>query len=501
LTVEGEPEIQEEAGRGIRDQIVRYRVAMVAVVSMIVFAAFSGGYILAHERLSLPGWVPVLGHEYVVLKGEFQTAQAVAPGQGQSVTIAGAKIGEIESVDLHEGRALVTMKVTPSYARYIYRDATMLLRPKTQLKDETVEIDPGSPASGRVPDGYTIPVDQTAPDGNLDEFLASLDGDTRAYLQELLAGAGEGLNDNAANLSATLKRFAPLALDLQKIGSQVAVRQSYVASAIHNFRLLAEALGEKNTQIAALVDSSNAVFATFAQQDRQVQETLRELPGVLGQANKGLGQLATAAHVVGPTLTALEPTAKGIAPAERAGRALFIKTTPVLKNEIRPFLRQILPVLDEFQPSVQAAAQSFPKLTTSFTVVDELFNELAYNPGPNQPGFLFDIPWGAHDLDSVVSQGDAHGSFGDALAYFNCNVVPLLNSVASINPTANLILGLLNPPSPALCKSVATAAAPAAKAAGLRGPLAGGMARLAGDAFGQRPGALLAPSSADAGGN
>ncbi len=494
-------EIREDVGRGIRDQVERYRTAMIAVVTMIVLAAASGGYILAHERLSLPGWVPVLGHEYVTLKGEFETAQAVAPGQGQSVTIAGAKIGEIESVELHEGRAVVTMKVTPSYTRYIYRDATMLLRPKTQLKDETVEIDPGSPASGRVPDGYTIPVDQTAPDGNLDEFLASLDSETRAYLQELLAGAGEGLNGNSANLSATLKRFAPLARDLREIGREVSVRQFYVAHSIHNFSLLLQALGDKDTQIAELVNSSNAVFATFAQQDRQVQETLRELPGVLGEANEGLGKLATAARVTGPALQALEPTAKAIAPAERASRSLFIKTTPVLKNEVRPFLRQILPVLDQLQPSVSDFAQALPKLSTSFTVVNELFNELAYNPGPNQEGFLFDVPWGAHDLDSVVSQGDAHGAFGNSLLYFNCNVVPLLSGVAEVDPTANLILGLLNPPSPALCRSVAAAAAPAATAAGLRGPLASGMAHLAGDVFGQHPAALHAPSSTSGGGS
>jgi phospholipid/cholesterol/gamma-HCH transport system substrate-binding protein len=501
MTEAGGQEIQGDAGRGIRDQVERYRTAMIVIVAMILTAALSGGYILAHERLSLPGWVPVLGHEYVTLKGEFESALAVAPGQGQSVTIAGAKIGEIASVDLREGRALVTMNLTPSYARYIYRDATLLLRPKTQLKDETVEVDPGSPATGRIPAGYTVPVSQTAPDGNLDEFLSSLDGDTRAYLQELLAGAGEGLNGNGANLSATLKRFAPLSHDLQVIGRQVAVRQVNVSHAIHNLRLLVEALGDKDTQIAELVNSSNAVFATFAQQNRQVQETLHELPGVLGQANNGLGKLATATHLIGPTLQELEPTAKAIAPAERASRSLFIKTTPVLKNEIRPFLRQILPVLDELQPSVSNAAQAFPKLTTSFAVVNELLNEIAYNPGPNQAGFLFDFPWGAHNLNSVVAQGDAHGAFGDALPYFNCNVVPLLTAVAAVNPTANLLLGLLNPPSPALCKSVASAAAPAAKAAGLRGPLPGGMARLAENVFGQRSAAFVAPSRTGTGGN
>ena len=298
------PEVQE-GGRGVRDQIERYRTAFIAVVTMIVLAAGTAGYILAHERLHVPAWVPVIGRESFVLKGEFSTAQAVTPGQGQSVTIAGAKIGEITNVELRGDRALVSMNLTPKYAHYIYRNATALLRPKTGLKDETVEVSPGNPSSGRVPGDFTIPIAQTSPDGNLDEFLASFDAETRALLQELLAGAGEGLNGNAANFSATFKRFDPLAREITEIGSEVAKRQYYVEHGIHNFRLLLEALGSKDTKLAQTVESSNALYATFSQEDRQVQETLHELPGVLKQANHGFGKLATAARVTGNALHAL----------------------------------------------------------------------------------------------------------------------------------------------------------------------------------------------------
>ena len=86
---------------------------------MVAIAAVVGGYILAHENLKLPGWVPVLGKNYFVLKAEMQTAQALEAGQGQAVTIAGAKIGEIGGVNLHNGVAVVTMKITPKYALHL----------------------------------------------------------------------------------------------------------------------------------------------------------------------------------------------------------------------------------------------------------------------------------------------------------------------------------------------------------------------------------------------
>jgi phospholipid/cholesterol/gamma-HCH transport system substrate-binding protein len=493
------PEVQD-GGRGVRDQIERYRTAFIAVVTMIVLAAGTAGYILAHERLAVPAWVPVIGRESFVLKGEFSTAQAVTPGQGQSVTIAGAKIGEISNVELHDGRALVSMNLTPKYSTYIYRDATALLRPKTSLKDETVEISPGNPASGHVSGGYTIPVTQTSPDGNLDEFLASFDAETREYLQELLAGVGEGLNGNGANLSATFKRFDPLARDFTEISREVAKRQYFVEHGIHNFRLLMEALGSKDTKLAQSVEYGNAVFATFSQEDRQVQETLHELPGVLKQANHGFGKLATAVRVTGHTLHALEPFATALAPAQQAARASFKTVTPILKNEVRPLFRQILPVLQQLQPSLKDLAQASPQLTTGFTVLNEFFNELAYNPGPNQGGFLFYLDWANHDLNSVVGQGDAHGAEGQALLYFNCELVPLLTDVAAVDPTAKLVLGLLNPPNASQCKSVLSSSSAAAKAASLRTGVSSD-ARIADRVFGQGPDVAALAPAATLGGN
>jgi phospholipid/cholesterol/gamma-HCH transport system substrate-binding protein len=490
-----------EGGLGVGDQIRRYRSAFIAVVSMILIAAFVGGYILSHENLKLPGWVPVLGKDYFTLKGNFQTAQAVTPGQGQAVTIAGAKIGEIASVNLQNGVATVTMHLVPKYAEgRIYRDATMLLRPKTQLKDETVEVDPGTRTSGSLRSGATIPLSQTAPDANFDEFLAILDGETRAYLQELLAGAGQGLKNNGQPLSAALKRFDPTARDLQEIASQLAVRHEEIAHSIHNFRLLIEAVGGKDTQLAELVDSSNAVFKVFNEEDQSVQSTLHLLPGALGKTKQGLGKLATAATLLGPTLKELEPFAKATAPTEVASTRLFNQTTSVFKNQIRPFARQILPTINQIQPATQELSEAFPKFASSFSVLNELFNEFAYNPGSSKGGFLFFLTWANHDFNSAVSTADAHGPLGHTLAYFNCNVVPILKGAGEVNPTVRLLLGLLNPPSGAAC-----ATAPAVKASAARGgngsaSSTGLLGGFADDAFGQRHDASTRPAANVSGG-
>ncbi len=447
------PADHHEGGLSVRDQIERYRTAFIAVLSLVLIAAAVGGYVLAHENLKLPSWVPVLGHTTFDLEAEFQTAQAVTPGQGQAVTIAGAKIGEIATVDLRRGVALVSMKVNPKYSRYIYRNATMLLRPKTQLQDITVEVNPGTPSAGRLRSGEVLPQSATAPNIDFDEFLAGLDAETQAYLRELLAGLGIGFKGNARALSATLKRFDPLARYTQEIAQQVETRHANVARAIHNFSLLLQALGGKDKQLAQLVDASNAVFATFAKEEANLSQTLHLLPGALHKTGVGLAKLATATRVLGPTLHELDPFARAFGPANEATRRLALKTTPIIRNEIRPFAREILPVVNELQPATQKLGEALPKLATSFGVLDEFFNEIAYNPGPSKGGFLFFLDWGNHNLNSVLSTADAHSALFRTLTYFNCEVLRLFKSVGEVNPNVKLLEGLLRPPTKAECIS------------------------------------------------
>ena len=450
---DGHKAARHEGGLSVVDQIRRYRTAFIAVVSMVVLAAAVGGYILAHENLKLPSWVPVLGHNYFTLKAEFQTAQAVTPGQGQAVTIAGAKIGEIASVELHEGVAVVTMKVAPKFAR-IYRNATLLIRPKTQLQDITIEVNPGTPSAGHLKSGEVIPLSQTAANVDFDEFLAGLDAETRAYLQELLASAGEAFKENGPAFAATVKRFSPTARLIQEIAKELAARHANTERSIHNFRLLLEALGGKDKQISELVEAANAVYAVFAKEDANFERTLHLLPGALHKTSIALSKTAAAQSVAGPTLQKLLPFANALAPANAATKQLAERTTPVLKNEIRPFAREILPVVNQLGPSTKQLGEAFPKLASSFSVFNEFFNELAYNPGSSKGNFLFFLDWANHNLNSVVSTSDGEGAFGRSLVYFNCKILPILSGAAEINPTVNLLVDLLKPPTSAECQSL-----------------------------------------------
>src|SRR4051794_4631191 len=272
------------------------------------------------------------------------TGQSLTPGQGQEIDIAGVKVGEINKVELKNGIALVTVKMKRKYGERVYHNATALVRPKTGLNDMTIQLDPGTPRAGKAPLDYVIPVNQTLPTVNADEVLAELDKDTRDYLRLLLAGGAQGLDGNSRELSNTFRRFAPTNIYLARITRLLEQRHRSISRSIHNFRLLTQAVGAKDNQLAELIDSSNQVFGAFAHEDASLRQALQLLPSTLTTAQTALAKTGTLASDLGPTAQALRPFARALGPSLAATRPALTISTPIIQNSIRPFVRASIPV-------------------------------------------------------------------------------------------------------------------------------------------------------------
>ena len=416
-----------------------------AIVGLMLIAGLVASVILSNQRLALPGWVPVLGQDFTEVEAELSSAQAVTPGQGQTVNVAGVEVGEISDVRLEQGRAIVTLKLEEDSVP-VYKDASVLLRPKTGLKDMVAELTPGTEEAGELGEGERIPIGQTSPDVNLDEILATLDGDTRTYLQLLLSDAGTALGGNGRNLANTIRRFEPTARDVRKIAEQLAVRRKNIKRVIHNFSLVVGELGAKDDQLAAFVDSSNAVFAALAEEDANLRATLRELPSTLDATQTALAKSKRLADELGPTLQALRPGARALGPTLRQVRPFVRETTPVLRDEIRPFVRASRPTVRELRPAARDLAAAAPDLRRTFSVVNYLLDELAYNPPGKEEGFLFWVSWANHIGNQLFTTQDAHGPIRRGLFVTTCQDVPVLNQVAQTNLQLGVLTDLLNLP-------------------------------------------------------
>src|SRR5437588_1698218 len=133
-----------------------------AILALLILAVVISGYVLSHERLRFP----FIESSPFKVNAEFSTAQAVTPGQGQTVRVSGVQIGDIGKVSLKNGIAVVEMDIDQKYKHLVHQDATALLRPRTGLKDMFVELNPGTSGAPTVKQGYTIPVSNTMPDVN-----------------------------------------------------------------------------------------------------------------------------------------------------------------------------------------------------------------------------------------------------------------------------------------------------------------------------------------------
>ena len=285
-----------------------------AIVALLVITVGVAGYILSNERLRFP-WQ---ASPYTI-NAAFSTAQAVTPGQGQSVRISGVQVGLVGQVTLKNGEGIVQMQIDPKYKNLVHTDWSALIRPRTGLDDMFIELSPGPPGSPVAKSGYTIPVSNTMPVVNLDEILSSLDADSREYLDLLVNGAGQGLaNHGGDELAQVMARFEPTHRDLARVNSAVAVRGRNLQRLVNSLRRLNDALAAKQTQIVQLVDSSEKVFGAFASEDANVSRAVADLPGTLQQTTATLAKVQAFATQLGPAAKDLLPAAAAIPGANAA---------------------------------------------------------------------------------------------------------------------------------------------------------------------------------------
>jgi phospholipid/cholesterol/gamma-HCH transport system substrate-binding protein len=430
----------------VSDAVRKYAKTVAAMVFLVAIALAIGGYILSNQRFHPPAWVPVIGSDFYEVEAELQTAQAVVPGQGQTVNIAGVKVGDIGSVRLEGGRAIVEMKIEREHAP-IYRDATILLRPKTGLKDMYLALDPGTEEAGEVPEGGRIPAESTLPDVNPDEVLAALDADTRDYLRILLNAGAEALDaDGPKHLRQVIKRFEPTARDTERITAALVRRRENIRRVIHSFQEIATELGANDRELAEFVDSANANFQAIANQERSLRQAVRLLPGTLGQTATTLRNVDTLADDLGPALEELRPGARALAGSLRATRPFLRRTTPVIRDELRPFARDVRPTVRDLRRAAEDLAVVTPRLTRSVGVVNSLLNTVAYNPPGPEEGYLFWNSWAAHAGATLFGTQDAHGPVRRGLILVSCPGLSVLEQISQTTPSVDVLVQLANFP-------------------------------------------------------
>lgn len=419
----------------------------IAIAILTVAAIVMTLWIFTQQKASLPSWAPIVGEDFSHITADFSNAQAVTPGQGQAVVIAGIQVGKISSVDLEDGHAVVGMDIEPKYMKLIHPNASLLLRPKTNLNDMTVEISPGS-GKKQVEDGYRFPLSHTEPSIQFEAFLSTLDTDTQQYLQLLLAGGAQGIGGRGHQLSGAFRRLQPFAHYIADLNRAVAKRRLALARVIHDFGLLTTELGRHDAELERFVTASKGALGNFANQQGAIQESLVEFPSTLTALRSALAAADRFSTASRPALLGLIPQAQASVPAFKANEQLFKQTTVPIRDQIRPFTRQVRPVLTHLNEGAEDFKTGVSGFGTSLGAINSLLNELAYKPKGKKQSFLFYLPWLNHDLNATFNLADAGGPISRGVALLSCNGSELAYGLTQFKPYVRTILQGARIPSP-----------------------------------------------------
>jgi virulence factor Mce-like protein len=301
-------------------------------------------------------------------------SEATQLAQQSDVRISGVNVGKVQTIELAPNgkQALATAAIDDRYAP-LPEDTRAMLRTKTLLGETYIELTPGSRQGPELPDGATLPEANVAESVQLDEIFSTFNAKTRAAFQEWMRESAVAINGQGQSLSYALGGLEPTFTELDKLFRVLDSQRLAVGQLFRNGATTFTALRGQNGELANLIQSSDEVFSTTAQRDRDIEALFRAFPTFLDESRatfsrlKGFSeeadplmkQLVPAAEELSPTLIALSKLApeskalfEGLGPVIKrapdgfaAFRKLFRDEFPPLLRALDPFIRNLNPIL------------------------------------------------------------------------------------------------------------------------------------------------------------
>lgn len=391
---------------------------VLALATVIVLGLGAGGYIVGHQGAGVLAWP---WEDRLHFSAQFAEAPAIAPGQGHEVRIAGVPVGAIEDASVTEdGLAEVELSVEPEHT--IYRNARLVLRPKSPLNEMYVTIDPGGPPAKPLTEGETLPVSNTVRPIQVDEVLSYLDNDARDALSALIVEADLALAHAPKELGPGVSSMDAVMQEMQPVMRALRARQNALAELITALSTMSDTIGGNDQRLIALATTLEQTLHDLGAQSGPMNTSLRQLPGFMDQLERTMGRMEQLSAQLNPTLANLsrasDPLSAGLEDfdpmLDRATR--FFQTATPLAAQARPLFRDLRSALSHVRPSMpdvnQMTAQLNP-FTSGLVQYQEDVGAYVYNTA------------------SIVSVRDETGPIVRVLTQIDETSIPLLRDLAA----------------------------------------------------------------------
>ena len=317
------------------------------------------------------------------LKAVFENAPPI--NKGQPVRIAGVEVGKVSKVESKGSDSpavVVTMKLDDA-ALPIHEDARIKVRPRLFFEGNLFfDVRPGTPDTGELDDGDTIPASQTSAPVQIDQVLGTLKTDTRRDLQKLLVGYGDAINgepqpgEDADQDPDTKGETAGKSLNdsyqysAQSLRGGAVVNDAIRGTQLHDLSKLIgsqqrifAALSSREGSLKDLITNFNTTMAALAAQETNLRLTIRELPRVLAAARPALDNLNAAFPATRAWALEMIPGVRETPATIEAGFPWIRQTRALVSPaELQGLLDDLQPAVRDFAEFTDGQVELLPKL-------------------------------------------------------------------------------------------------------------------------------------------
>jgi phospholipid/cholesterol/gamma-HCH transport system substrate-binding protein len=329
---------------------------------MVGFALSCFGLLL-FLWLAFGGAIPLSPQGYQ-FKASFGEATQLA--KEADVRISGVSVGKVKTIETQDdGRSAATIQLEERYSP-IPKNARAILRQKTLLGETYVELTPGNPSSGMLPERGELPAAQVSDTVELDEIFRAFDEKTREAFRTWMQAQAGSLQGRGQDISDALGNLGPLAVDARVLLNVLNDQKDDVRGVVRDSGTVFNALTARDAELAQLITNSNRVFSTTAERNQDLQDLFRVLPTFQREATTTVNRLARFARETDPLVDDLRPAARELSPTlEQLAllapdlKALFRDLDPLITASeeglpaLTSFLDQLRPFLGEFDPTLR----------------------------------------------------------------------------------------------------------------------------------------------------
>jgi virulence factor Mce-like protein len=387
--------------------VIKQAPSPARIAAMVAFALSCFG-ILLYLWVQFGGVVPLKAQGYRV-NADFKEATLVA--QNADVRTSGVSIGKVVDVEPRPGITRITLEIESKYAP-IPRDTRAILRRKTALGEAYIELSPGNPRSGRLPDGGHLPGKQVQSTVELDELVRDFDGPTRKAMQRFVTGLAVALDGRGEDVNDAVGNLDPLTGDATTVLDSLDRQRRAVRSLVSDTGTVFNALGRRQGELSGLVRAGDRILETTARRNSELAQTVQILPVTVNELRPTFREVEAFSREGRPVLRALRPAGRSLGSALVDAKAL----APDLRGLFGDLRRVIavspraLPALTRIVHGARPLVQSLnPALRDLIPVVDylglykrEMVTQLANVASSTQPTELTRAGKRRHYLRTLI---------------------------------------------------------------------------------------------------